>query len=93
MPVYIWCILQQIENDLYKIGRPDLENEWKLILWNVFEPLAYALTHLSAFGPVVVHLPGENLILPYFSSLSIVAILGCESHSQAGSATVDAEWL
>ena len=22
VPVYIWCILQQIENDLYKIGRP-----------------------------------------------------------------------
>ena len=65
VPVYIWCILQQIENDLYKIGRPNLKNEWKLIPWNVFEPLAYALTHLSAFGPVVVHLPGENSILPY----------------------------
>ena len=27
----------------------------------------------------------DRSILPYFSSLSMVAILGCESHSQAGS--------
>ena len=35
------------------------------------------------FFPLVTHLPSEN---SNFSSLSGVAILGCESHSQAGSA-------
>ena len=33
------------------------------------EFLAYAIIHLSAFWSVVVFLVGENLILPYFSSL------------------------
>ena len=39
------------------------------------------------FLPLVTHLPSENSILSNFSSPRGVAILGCESHSQAGSAT------
>ena len=41
------------------------------------------------FFPLVTHLPGENSILSNFSSPRSVAILGCESHSQAGSAIPD----
>ena len=39
------------------------------------------------FLSLVTHLPSENSILSNFSSPRGVAILGCESHSQAGSAT------
>ena len=39
------------------------------------------------FLPVVTHLPSEKSILSNFSSPRGVAILGCESHSQAGSAS------
>ena len=34
---------------------------------------------------MVVHLPSEKSILPYFSGPRGVAILDCDSHSQAGS--------
>ena len=47
--------------------------------------LACVLTNLDAFCPMEVHLPGEKSILPYFSSPRGVAILDCDSHSQAGS--------
>ena len=47
--------------------------------------LACVLTNLDAFCPMGVHLPGEKSILPYFSSPRGVAILDCDSHSQAGS--------
>ena len=40
------------------------------------------------FLPLVGHLPSENSILSNFSSPRGVAILGCEYHSQAGSATL-----
>ena len=33
----------------------------------------------------MVHLPSEKSILPYFSGPRGVAILDCDSHSQAGS--------
>ena len=49
--------------------------------------LACVLTNLDAFCPMEVHLPGEKSILPYFSSPRGVAILDCDSHSQAGSTT------
>ena len=49
--------------------------------------LACVLTNLDAFCPMGVHLPGEKSILPYFSSPRGVAILDCDSHSQAGSTT------
>ena len=39
------------------------------------------------FLPLVGHLPSENSILSNFSSPRGVAILGCEYHSQAGSAS------
>ena len=37
---------------------------------------------------MVVHLPSEKSILPYFSGPRGVAILDCDSHSQAGSTSV-----
>ena len=40
------------------------------------------------FFPLVTHLPSENSIPSNFSSPRGVAILGCESHSQAGSASL-----
>ena len=51
--------------------------------------LACVLTKLDAFCPMEVHLPGEKSILPYFSSPRGVAILDCDSHSQAGSTMED----
>ena len=50
--------------------------------------LACVLTNLDAFCPMGVHLPGEKSILPYFSSPRGVAILDCDSHSQAGSTSL-----
>ena len=38
---------------------------------------------------MVVHLPSEKSILPYFSGPRGVAILDCDSHSQAGSTKLD----
>ena len=40
----------------------------------VFLNPSHALIHFSAFCPSVNQIPGENLILPIFSSLSMVAI-------------------
>ena len=54
--------------------------------------LACVLTNLDAFCPMGVHLPGEKSILPYFSSPRGVAILDCDSHSQAGSTTLTLTW-
>ena len=52
---------------------------------------SHGLTDMSPhrfgrFLPLVTHLPNENSILSNFSSPRGVAILGCEYHSQAGSA-------
>ena len=55
--------------------------------------LACVLTNLDAFCPMGVHLPGEKSILPYFSSPRGVAILDCDSHSQAGSTRENANSL
>ena len=38
---------------------------------------------------LVIHFPSENSILPNFSMLRGVAILDCDSHSQAGSTNID----
>ena len=46
------------------------------------------LTIKRAFCPLVGYLLGENSVLPHFSSLSMVAILGCESQRQAGLARI-----
>ena len=43
---------------------------------------------MGAFFPMGVHLPSEKSILPYFSGPRGVAILDCDSHSQAGSTTL-----
>ena len=64
-----------------------MKNEWISVPSNVPELLAYALIHLSAFWSVEVHFHSENLILPYFSSFSMVASLVCESHRQVGSSS------
>ena len=77
--------LFKLKDDLKKTSCHDLKNERKSVPSNVPDPLAYALTHSSAFWSVEAYFYGENLILPYFSSLSMVAILVCESHRQVGS--------
>ena len=47
--------------------------------------LAYCLINFGVFVALVINLPCENSILLNFSSSRGVAILDCESHSQAGS--------
>ena len=59
----------------------------KKILTTFSCPLACVGTNLAAICPMEVHLPSEKLVLPYFSSPRGVAILDCDSHSQAGSTT------
>ena len=75
----------KLKDDLQKNGRHDLKNERKSVPSTVPKPLTYALIHLSAFWSVVGYLPGENWILLNFSSLSMVAILVCETYRQVGS--------
>ena len=65
-----------------------LDSERKKVLTSSPGPLACAYIHLGVFGSVGTHLPSVKSILPYFSSPRGVAILGCESHSQAGSASL-----
>ena len=65
------------------------KNERKKILTSPTVQLACFLTNLGVFLPLVGHLPSENSILSNFSSPRGVAILGCESHSQAGLAILD----
>ena len=61
-------------------------SQWtKKVVTSSSDSLACALIDLGAFGSTGVHLPREKPILPYFSSLSMVAILVCDSHRQAGS--------
>ena len=43
---------------------------------------------MAVFVPLVDHFPCENLILLDFSIPRIATILGCESHSQAGLASL-----
>ena len=69
-----------------------LDSERKKVLTSSPGPLACAYIHLGVFGSVGTHLPSVKSILPYFSSPRGVAILGCESHSQAGSAIFSDEW-
>ena len=66
--------LFKLKDDLQKTSCHDLKNERKSVPSNVPEPLAYAFIHLIAFWSVEVHFHSENLILPYFSSLSMVAV-------------------
>ena len=60
---------------------------WQLprLNWHVSSP--------SCAPRLVTHLPSEKSILSIFSSPRGVAILGCESHSQAGSAMCDTTYI
>ena len=79
-----WC---NLKDDLWKSGCCDLDSERKKVVASSNDSLACALIDLGAFGSMGVHLPSEKPILPYFSSLSMVAILVCDSHRQAGSSS------
>ena len=80
--------LQQMEDDLWKSDSCGLDSERKKVLASSHGALACTLMDLGVFGSVRTHFPSEKSILPYFSSLSIVAILVCDSHRQAGSSRV-----
>ena len=71
----------------YKSDRCGHNSEWKKILTSSPGTLAYGVIDLGVFLPLVIHLPSEKSILPKFSSLRGVAILGWESLSQARSAS------
>ena len=79
--------LQQMEDDLWKSDSCGLDSERKKVLASSHGALACTFMDLGVFGSVGTHFPSEKLILPYFSSLSMVAILVCDSHRQAGSST------
>ena len=82
--------LGKLEDDLWKSDSWGLDSERKKVLASSPGALACTLMDLGVFGSVGTHFPSEKLILPYFSSLSMVAILVCDSHRQAGSSTQDA---
>ena len=79
-----WCISGQMEDDIQKSDSYGLKSERPTSTWS----LACVSTNLDAFCPMGVHLPSEKLILPYFSGPRGVAILDCDSHSQAGSTSL-----
>ena len=81
--------LQQMEDDLWKSDSCGLDSERKKVLASSHGALACTFMDLGVFGSVGTHFPSEKLILPYFSSLSMVAILVCDSHRQAGSSNPD----
>ena len=66
-----WC---NLKDDLWKSGCCDLDSERKKVVASSNDSLACALIDLGAFWSVVAQLPSEKLILPYFSSLSMVAV-------------------
>ena len=66
-----WC---NLKDDLWKSGCCDLDSERKKVLASSNDSLACALIDLGAFWSLGTHLPSEKSILPYFSSLSMVAI-------------------
>ena len=74
-----------MKDDLQKSDSCGLKSERKKILTSSTCSLACLSSNLGAFCPMVVHLPSEKSILPYFSGPRGVAILDCDSHSQAGS--------
>ena len=75
----------KLKHDLQRNSRHDLKNEWNSVSSTVPESLAYALIHLSASWSLADYLHSQNSIFFNFSSLSMVAILVCESHRQVGS--------
>ena len=77
----------KLKHDLQRNSRHDLKNQRKSVPSTVPESLAYALIHLSASWSLAGYIHSQNSIFLYFSSLSMVAILVCESHRQVGSST------
>ena len=77
--------LHKLEDDLWKSDSCGLDSERKKVLASSHGALACTVMDLGVFGSVGTHFPSEKLILSYFSSLSMVAILVCDSHRQAGS--------
>ena len=82
-----------MKDDLQKSDSCGLKSERKKILTSSTCSLACLSTNLGAFCPMVVHLPSEKSILPYFSGPRGVAILDCDSHSQAGSTRKEGKML
>ena len=72
-------------DDLQKSDSCGQVSERKKVLTRANDSLAHAFINLGAFCPMGVHLHSEKLLLPYFSGPRGVAILDCDSHSQAGS--------
>ena len=79
--------LVQSAQNLQKNYSYAFNSERKKISTSSQWPLAYVLLLLAIFWCHLVHFFSEKSILPYFSSPRGVAILDCESHSQAGSTT------
>ena len=84
-------VLVQSAQHLQKSDSYSLNSERKKILTSSQPPLACFLLLLAIFWCHLVNFPSENSILPYFSSPRGVAILDCESHSQAGKWELDCE--
>ena len=63
-----------MKDDLQKSDSCGLKSERKKILTSSTCSLACLSSNLGAFCPMVVHLPSEKLILPYFSGPRGVAI-------------------
>ena len=80
----------KLKHDLQRNSRHDLKNQRKSVPSTVPESLAYALIHLSASWSLAGYLHSQNSTFLYFSSLSMVAILVCESHRQVGSSIFNA---
>ena len=63
-----------MQDDLQKSDSCHQVSERKKVVTGSNDSLACALIDLGAFGSMGVHLPSEKPILPYFSSLSMVAV-------------------
>ena len=70
----IWPCLVQKWASLQKTGFYALNSEWKKVPAGSHSSLAHGFLLLAAFWCLLVHFLGEKSILPYFSSLSMVAI-------------------
>ena len=70
----IWPCLVQKWASLQKTGFYALNSEWKKVPAGSHSSLAHAFLLLAAFWCHLVHFQGKKSILPYFSSLSMVAI-------------------
>ena len=70
----IWPCLVQKWASLQKTGFYALNSEWKKVPAGSHSSLAHAFLLLAALWCHLVHFQGKKSILPYFSSLSIVAI-------------------